>query len=403
MNRIISVIILIFCLFCFSCETLIQPDDRERKINDIETPFDFSTAREVDVTIKAENEAGEAVSRVYFELLKDEHLLSTGQTNNTGEFNSTIVIPTYLQSLTIRSRAGQKEVSVTNGDIDYTYKIDNKTNNSTNSLKKNTAATCYSYNVHYTQEIRNSCIKFEDAGYWPGEWEEDPLGEDGLVETDIFIIKVQDSVETINLTLKAGPSTEEVTLNGVGDSKSALGFECTFVSRSYAWWETYQYKIGITSDDVKGRGRWGTKALSNVEFCFGNGSTVDQADYWTKRYSGCTQEAPDGIDNDYDGFIDEGFEDLDADNDGVVDANDAYPDDPEKAFNNYYPDKDQFGTLAYEDKWPIQGDYDFNDLIIGYNFNHVVKNIEGGTNQVVQIDASLVVRATGARYENGFG
>jgi len=61
---------------------------------------------------------------------------------------------------------------------------------------------------------------------------------------------------------------------------------------------------------------------------------------------------------------------------------------------------EQFGgTLAYEDLWPGKGDYDFNDLVIDYNFD-IVKNNQ----EVVQsITATFVVKAFGASYHNGFG
>jgi LruC domain-containing protein len=57
------------------------------------------------------------------------------------------------------------------------------------------------------------------------------------------------------------------------------------------------------------------------------------------------------------------------------------------------------GTLAYEDLWPGKGDYDFNDLVIDYNFD-VNKNEQ----EIVQsIQATFVVKAFGASYHNGFG
>jgi len=57
------------------------------------------------------------------------------------------------------------------------------------------------------------------------------------------------------------------------------------------------------------------------------------------------------------------------------------------------------GTLAYEDLWPGKGDYDFNDLVIDYDFD-IVKNSQ----EIVQsITATFVVKAFGASYHNGFG
>jgi len=90
---------------------------------------------------------------------------------------------------------------------------------------------------------------------------------------------------------------------------------------------------------------------------------------------------------------------TDSDGDGIPDNFDDYPNDPNKAFNNYYPGKDTYGTLAFEDLWPAKGDYDFNDMVIDYNVNQITN----GANKVVEINSKYVLRAFGASYENGFG
>jgi LruC domain-containing protein len=62
-------------------------------------------------------------------------------------------------------------------------------------------------------------------------------------------------------------------------------------------------------------------------------------------------------------------------------------------------DEQLSGTVAYEDLWPGKGDYDFNDLIIDYNFN-----INKDNNEFIQnITATFTIRAFGASYHNGFG
>ena len=57
------------------------------------------------------------------------------------------------------------------------------------------------------------------------------------------------------------------------------------------------------------------------------------------------------------------------------------------------------GTLAYEDLWPAKGDYDFNDLVINYDFA-VVKDQQ---DRVQTVNATFIVYAFGASYHNGFG
>jgi len=88
----------------------------------------------------------------------------------------------------------------------------------------------------------------------------------------------------------------------------------------------------------------------------------------------------------------------DSDNDGVADNFDEYPNDPLRAFTVHYPSEGNFGTLSYEDLWPNKGDYDFNDLIIDYNFIHVTN----ANNKLVDTNAELVLKAIGAGYHNGF-
>ncbi|MEI7982532.1 MAG: LruC domain-containing protein, partial [Bacteroidota bacterium] len=88
----------------------------------------------------------------------------------------------------------------------------------------------------------------------------------------------------------------------------------------------------------------------------------------------------------------------DQDGDGVPDADDAYPHDPARAFNNYYPAVG-FGSLVFEDLWPGKGDYDFNDLVLDFRF----KTVTNADNKVSEVYATFVIRAIGAGLKNGFG
>ena len=88
----------------------------------------------------------------------------------------------------------------------------------------------------------------------------------------------------------------------------------------------------------------------------------------------------------------------DTDGDGVRDTVDEYPTDPDRAFNNYFPSQTTWGSLAYEDLWPNLGDYDFNDMVIAYQVNHVTN----ADNEIVDIFADFELRAVGASYNNGF-
>jgi LruC domain-containing protein len=89
---------------------------------------------------------------------------------------------------------------------------------------------------------------------------------------------------------------------------------------------------------------------------------------------------------------------TDTDGDGVPDNQDDYPNDPERAFNNYFPGEGTWATLAFEDLWPSKGDYDFNDLVIAYNINQITN----ADNKVVEIKSKWNPRHNGAGFNNGF-
>ncbi|MFY0592266.1 LruC domain-containing protein [Roseivirga sp.] len=88
----------------------------------------------------------------------------------------------------------------------------------------------------------------------------------------------------------------------------------------------------------------------------------------------------------------------DSDNDGIIDELDDYPNDPDAAFDVYTPSALGMGTLAYEDLWPVQGDYDFNDLVIGYRF----VNVMNSSNRSVRMEIELTIKAVGASEHSGF-
>jgi len=89
----------------------------------------------------------------------------------------------------------------------------------------------------------------------------------------------------------------------------------------------------------------------------------------------------------------------DSDGDGVPDAQDAFPNDPTKAYISYYPSQTGWATLAFEDNWPNKGDYDMNDLVLNYRYTYV----SNAQNQVVTIQTDYSIAAVGASFKNGFG
>jgi len=65
-----------------------------------------------------------------------------------------------------------------------------------------------------------------------------------------------------------------------------------------------------------------------------------------------------------------------------------------------FPAVGQFGTIAFEDKWPQQGDYDINDFVLYGNFNIYLTDMVNWSGYY-EIDFKLA--ALGAAYTIGFG
>lgn len=65
----------------------------------------------------------------------------------------------------------------------------------------------------------------------------------------------------------------------------------------------------------------------------------------------------------------------------------------------YYPSKGNYNTLAFEDLWPSQGDYDMNDLVVSYNYEIIKNNKE----EVNEIKAKFKIKAAGGGINNGLG
>jgi len=69
------------------------------------------------------------------------------------------------------------------------------------------------------------------------------------------------------------------------------------------------------------------------------------------------------------------------------------------AYVSHFPSESSYGTLAFEDNWPVRGDYDFNDLVVAY---HVVQ-YRNPAGDVVAMEMFLRPDAAGAGYPNGLG
>ena len=97
--------------------------------------------------------------------------------------------------------------------------------------------------------------------------------------------------------------------------------------------------------------------------------------------------------------FDDAIDDTDTDGDGIIDNDDAYPEDPEVAFELFTPSKYGKGTIAFEDLWPSTGDYDFNDAALSYQATAFLN----ADNLAVRLEFVCNIKANGAGFRNGIG
>jgi len=89
----------------------------------------------------------------------------------------------------------------------------------------------------------------------------------------------------------------------------------------------------------------------------------------------------------------------DSDGDGIIDFYDEYPNDENKAYDTYTPSIYGWGSYAFEDLWPDEGDYDFNDLVLNYRYTHVYNSAD----LIVETILTFDIKNVGGSFRNGFG
>lgn len=130
------------------------------------------------------------------------------------------------------------------------------------------------------------------------------------------------------------------------------------------------------------RHAWGNTWVSNS---FGNEAYVDT---WVIGDEASTQVS-----------IEVQAPEADPDGDGVASSFDEYPCDPQKAGSVFVPGSQTMGQVLYEDLWPSDGDFDFNDTVVAYNYELIYSAQE----QLTAIRATFNVLALGAGIHSGLG
>lgn len=459
-HRIIMIMSLTL-LFLFSCESIFNSNDDSQPAPN----FNYTTSKEIEVSITTKDFNGEPVSNVYFEVKKDDKILVRGQTDDEGHFNSRVVLPTYINEVTIFTNNlfyyGALTLPVENNSVNYTYAGFGNNSDSTsveNLSKRSSAFAEYNYLGDYNSNgYPDYLTDPDDISQELLDFVENSLPEyKSVVENNPEYLA--DGSET-NIVLQEDAEVWITFIHEGAGYKNALGYY-TYPTGSPPANTNQINSLNIIYPNASLSGGGGEMQPGDKVYLgnFSAGTTIAWfivADGWNEVAALVDDGrnifySDPGLNPDQsqqsvllnyseEGKILLGFEDVrvprgdedyndalfyntvnpasaveteniyepppvtDSDNDGVNDPDDDYPEDPNKAFTNHYPGQEEFGTIAFEDQWPKKGDYDFNDLVMGYNFTHIIKNVGNGDNQVVQINGELVIRAIGAAFENGFG
>ncbi|CAK3827163.1 LruC domain-containing protein [Vibrio crassostreae] len=63
-----------------------------------------------------------------------------------------------------------------------------------------------------------------------------------------------------------------------------------------------------------------------------------------------------------------------------------------------YPSSNSYATIAFEDNWPLKGDYDFNDVVWRYKVTEQLN----GQRELKNLTVDYTLQAMGAGYSNGY-
>lgn len=85
---------------------------------------------------------------------------------------------------------------------------------------------------------------------------------------------------------------------------------------------------------------------------------------------------------------------VDNDGDGVSSSLDVDDNDSSVAFASYFPSASTWGTYIFEDLWPVKGDYDVNDMVLGFK----VTFFTNSSNLVTKLNLDYNMKAAGCSY-----
>ncbi len=450
--------IILMLIFTFGCDNTAKSSNNNNQETDfadlqIEDNFDFSTVENVNVELKVSNGGNDGVAKIPFKIYDKDpsnggKVLDSGTTNDNGIFSTRVVAPSYLSSVYVVGYMSSFELPITNGYVKYEFGFNSFDSSRENKEIITPEKSTLNYLLPYNVDGVPQGMDFEDV-------------EAGFLTKINNALPERVSVpDNKPHYLYQGNQFNAVIINQTTDiwitfvhegagNRNAFGFY-TFDANNPPQSADDIAEINVVFPNVSMVGSNGGLVpgdkINIGEFQPGtviawvlmangwyNGAAHQVTNTWYSdkelNYTGYQQSVL-FYDNEYDKLV-LGFEDLmfnygdddfndalffieadepnsidtseitpmgvpsDDDGDGIPNIFDDFPLDPERAFetNNH-----SMSTLAYEDLWPVKGDYDFNDMVIDYNiFFH--KNAD---NKIKNVITEFELRAVGARYRNGF-
>lgn len=451
---LISLIIISSC--SFNNENQEVPPIQQLNIPD---DFEFSMDKDVDLQIELENNIGNPVQDVVFDIFYvnsegDYKFLQKAKTNSVGKISQSLNVPAYVTKLYITGFMNSTELDIINGTASYAFSPSGNTRGGDFLPPPESRSFSYLDGISYNDlgvpsPLENNVIDPEllarigtslpehyNLQDTHPEYIDDDIQPNLELtdDADVWITFVSEGASYKNALgfytydTAAGPPADPASLD-----LTIVYPNCSFVDSGGGMESGMKIYLGQFSGGTSMgwflvRDGWiedGTVSEDSLRYY--SDMQYNPEASWRLQHSVLL------YDSDYNTFV-MGFEDKgraygdndfndavfladatpvehvnltnipalaippDTDGDGVSDPLDDYPDDPDRAFNNYYPNEDDFGTLVFEDLWPIYGDYDMNDMVMDYQYQYVT-NANG---EIKDMNSNFILRAIGAMYDNGF-
>ncbi|MDN5330583.1 MAG: hypothetical protein PWP35_2370 [Bacteroidales bacterium] len=417
--------ILFLITLAFGCQKEITPNPDNKDINNlvISPGFKYQTSKNINVTVTlpftVDYSAIRGKVEIYYLLNDSLNVVYSGLGDENGILNANVNIPSFVDELYVRSVAGTKAIKIGNTlkssqeggySINFGGDIDTLPPRIVNTLKSTVHSNEELLTITYKGRLKSSnnlinngtfdINDFGSVARWSSFM---PIDGRWYITNQLSGVAGRASdpngITAINYVLHIG--SKSPYYGGVGQMIPAAPghlitasgkFKTSGNGQKHVWIYLIPYNSAgnpISYYSIINSTNPTNWTNLSIAATMPPGTAKCQVLLWTNNYGG---------DIYYDDIVATG-PNPDSDNDGVVDSEDEYPNDPQRAFNYYYPASNTFSTITFEDNWPNKADYDFNDLVIDQRYKFVLN----GKQQMVDIYGDFIVRAIGASYKNGFG